>query len=96
MRTLILAAILAITVPALADNHGEQFGGIAETFSCTFNEGKGPEDIWSSAEFFNKQVDKIGSDDLSSYFAAVLLPFRANMDSGDYGWIGYWPELVFA
>lgn len=93
MRLLILTALLAITVPALADNHGEQLGGIAETFSCTFNEGKGPEDIWSSAEFFNEQIDKIGSDDLSSYFAAVLLPFRASIDNGDYGWIGYWPDL---
>ncbi len=93
MRSLLLAVLLAFVAPAFADSHGgAQLGPIAETFSCTLNEGKGPEDIWASAEFFNEQIDKIDSEDLNTYFSAVLLPLRATVE-GDYGWIGYWPNL---
>ncbi|MEQ8859308.1 MAG: hypothetical protein RIC56_11740 [Pseudomonadales bacterium] len=92
MQRLLWIAMLLASPLALADSHTADTGPVMETFRCDFHEGKGPDDIWASAEFFNQQVDKMNSEALNSYFAAVLLPFRASME-GDYGWIGEWPSL---
>ncbi len=97
MRLMITAALLclfslALAPHAIGDAHGADTGPLAETFRCTFNEGKDIDDLWAAADYFNKEADEIGSADLNAYFGAVLVPFRASMD-GDYGWIGYWPSL---
>ncbi len=92
MRYLICMTLLLASPLAAADAHMTDTGPVMETFRCTFEAGKGPEDLWRAAAFFNEQIDKIGSDDLDSYFAAVVQPLRASMD-GDYGWIGEWPSL---
>lgn len=92
MRYTICVALLLGSPLALADAHMADTGPVMETFRCTFHDGKGPDDLWKAAAFFNEQVDKIDSEALDSYFAAVLTPLRASMD-GDFGWIGYWPNL---
>lgn len=92
MRYTICVALLLGSPLALADAHTKDTGPVMETFRCTFHDGKGPDDLWKAAAFFNEQVDKLDSEALDSYFAAVLMPLRASMD-GDYGWIGQWPSL---
>ena len=91
MRPLIVTVLLLAGSTVWADNHANT-GSIAETFRCTFNDGQDADDLRAATDYFSKQMDKIGSDDLNDYFAAILTPLRASMD-GDYGWIGYWPNL---
>ncbi len=95
MRYLLTLALLLMGAQAMADNHAAG-PSITESFTCEYRDGKGVDDLLAAAEFWNEQVDKIGSDDLDNYFAALLFPLRATVPTpgyDDWGWIGYWDNL---
>lgn len=94
MRQLLIVLLLIPGAQALADAHAGP--AITETFTCEFNAGKDADDLLAAVDYFNKQLDKIGSDAIDQYFAALLFPLRATVPTpgyDDYGWIGYWPDL---
>jgi hypothetical protein len=61
-----------------------------ETFSCNFNDGKGPEDLASAVAFWNEHQD---SQNTTSYMAMTITPNFYGPETGgfDIGWLGVWP-----
>lgn len=95
MRQLLTLVLLIGSAQAIADAHLAG-PGITETFTCEFNPGKNADDLLAAVDHFNKQLDKIDSEAIDQYFAALLFPLRATVPTpgyDDYGWIGYWPNL---
>jgi len=60
-----------------------------ETFTCDFNEGKGPGDLNGVIEEWNAWMDSTGQ---TSYFAATLWPHYFGELAFDVGWLGAWPD----
>lgn len=62
-----------------------------ETFSCYYNEGKGPMDLDKAIAAWNKYADSQG---ITDYFAMTITPhyFSSNTGSFDIGWLGVWPD----
>lgn len=58
-----------------------------DTFTCNYNEGKGPADLDKVVAEWNKHLDEQGAD---SYGAMTLTPNYHGKDTFDIGWLGYW------
>ena len=58
-----------------------------DTFTCNYNEGKGPGDLKKAIANWNKWMDDQGTD---SYGAMLITPYYYGEDSFDIGWLGYW------
>ena len=59
-----------------------------EIFTCSYNEGKGPEDLAAFVENFNEWAD---TSNVNDYAAWILTPyyFGPGQNSGfDFGWLG--------
>ena len=83
------ACALAIS-SVWADGHDEGEGMRfvpVETYTCSYHDGKGPEDLAKASAFWNKWADKQGFD---QYFAATVTPVYHGDDTFDVGWIGAW------
>jgi len=65
-------------------------GMVVEAFSCNLKAGKTMADLDAATKYFNDQADAAGS--LKSYFAAQLVPIRANTPY-DVVWVGASPNL---
>ena len=82
--------LLVGSAPVVADNHEEESDdGVIpiEIFACSFEEGKGPEDLSAVTAKWNKWMDDEGAED---YFAALLYPNFTSDIGFDVGWIGGW------
>ena len=60
-----------------------------ETFTCNYNEGKGPADLDKAIAKFNKFLD---DKDVTTYGAMALTPHYHGMETFDIGWLGYWSD----
>jgi hypothetical protein len=60
-----------------------------ETYTCKYNEGKGPADLDKVLVEWNAWMDKHGVKD---YFGAVITPYYSGDFAFDVGWLGVWPD----
>jgi hypothetical protein len=81
---------LLICACAASAANAAETGTIVETFTCKLRDGKTMADLDAATKYFNEQVDAAGA--LESYFAAQLVPIRANTEM-DVIWIGADPNL---
>ena len=58
-----------------------------ETFTCTYNDGMGPDDLDAITDKWNAWMDENGEN---TYFAATVTPVYYGDDAFDFGWIGAW------
>lgn len=63
---------------------------LVEAFACNLKPGKTFADLDKATAYFNGQADAAG---LETYFAATLVPMRANIPY-DVIWIGAYPNLT--
>ncbi len=64
--------------------------GVVETYACNLKPGKTLADLDKATAYFNGQVDAAG---VETYFAATLVPVRANIPY-DVIWVGAYPNLT--
>ena len=64
---------------------GAETGPVREFYVCNFNEGKGLADLMSVRDFLVKQIDQIGSEDLSAMESFVWVPYMSST-AADYMW----------
>ena len=75
---------------AFAEHHEESEGPSAvpvETWTCSYNDGKGPSDLKPVIDEWNAWMDGTGQD---NYFAAVVTPAYYGEGAFDVGWLGAW------
>lgn len=75
------AAVLAEDAPELPS-----FSPV-ETYTCSYNEGMGPDDLDEATAAWNEWMDE---NDQGTYFAATVVPVYFGPDAFDFGWIGAW------
>ncbi len=85
-------AMLACTAGlAIADGH--EGASVAyppmETFTCSYNEGKGPADMDAATAAWNEYMDERG---VEYYFAATVTPYYYGPETFQVGWIGSWSD----
>jgi hypothetical protein len=77
---LIVAACFAWSAQAA------ETGPVTEVFACTLKSGKAMADFDKAVGFWQTQMDSIPGGD--EYFAATLVPFRADTEGVDVFWLG--------
>ncbi len=90
--TIVTAALLlAWTGPAMAEDEADDAMTIypVETWTCNYNEGKGPADLDKATANWNKWMDESGGE---AYGAMTVTPWYYGGDTFDVGWIGFWPD----
>lgn len=96
MKKKILASIVAIPIvlmgwtTVLAEDEEEKkspYVTPVDTFTCSYNEGKGPADLKKVIADWNAWMDDQGAAD---YGAFVLTPYYYGADTFELGWLGYW------
>jgi len=60
-----------------------------ETWTCNYNEGKGPADLKAVNDEWNDWMDDEGQ---TNYFAAILTPTYFGEWAFDVGWLGAWTD----
>jgi hypothetical protein len=71
------------------DDEGGMRVGPVETYTCKYNDGKGPEDLEKAIASFNRFMD---DKDVNTYGAMTLTPHYHGPDAFDVGWLGYWTD----
>ena len=86
---LIAASSVGLTLAAggaLAQEDADKMSfSPVETYTCNYNEGKGPDDLSKAIDAWNKYADNA---DLNNYFAAILTPQFFGDETFDVGWLG--------
>lgn len=93
LREICVTALLTFTATAvLADDHMPPPFFPIETYSCSYNEGKGLNDFLETAAKWNKWADK---NYPAEGFAAVLTPYLANVNemASDVFWMNISPTF---
>ena len=86
---LIIASVFLSVGSVWADSHEAEKPSFSpvETFTCNYNDGKGPADLDKVIKSWNDLMDKEGQGD---YFAALLTPVYFGEPLFDVGWLGVW------
>jgi hypothetical protein len=86
---LILTSVVLSVGSVLADSHEAEKMSFTpvETYTCDYNEGKGPADLDKVVKSWNDMMDKEGQGD---YFAALITPVYYGEHMFDVGWLGAW------
>ena len=58
-----------------------------DTFTCSYNDGQGPEDLDKAIANWNAYMDEQGATD---YGAITLTPYYYGADTFELGWLGFW------
>lgn len=89
VATATFAAVMA-SGPAFGDNHEQEKMRFVpvETWTCNYQDGKGPADLDAIVERWNAWMDE---HDQHDYFAVTLTPFYFGPETFDVGWLGAWP-----
>lgn len=91
MKKTIVTALTAVGLLAsnavVADNHDDRGFYPVETYTCTYNEGMGTDDLDEATAAWNKWMDDEGQN---NYWAATVVPVYFGPDTFDFGWIGSW------
>lgn len=83
------AVLLAVSAAhAQDDTDGPSFVPV-ETYTCNYNEGKGPADLDAALENWNEYMDGEG---VGNYFGALVTPMFHGEATFAVGWIGAWPD----
>lgn len=59
-----------------------------DTYTCNYNDGKGPEDLNAAIDGWNAWMDEQGAD---NYFAMTMTPNYHGPDTFQVGWLGFAP-----
>ena len=89
-KKLITATIvlpLALSSAFAQDEEKPPYVAPVDTFTCSYNDGKGPADMDKAAAAWNKWADERG---VADYSAMILTPYYHGADTFDVGWLGYW------
>ena len=78
-------AILSTGSAIAQDDADEMTFSPVETYTCNYNDGKGPADLQKAVDSWNKYADGAGMD---NYFAVVLTPHFFGDETFDVGWLG--------
>lgn len=86
------ALVLSLAWSGAFAEDGDEDGmrvGPVETFTCNYNEGKGPEDLDNAIEKWTKFMDEKG---VNTYGAMTITPHYHGPETFDIGWLGYWTD----
>lgn len=85
------ALVLAWTGPVVAQDDEQDSLDIypVETWTCHYNDGKGPADLDKAVANWNKWMDEADGE---AYGALTVTPWYYGEDTFDVGWIGFWPD----
>ncbi len=92
-KTQVLAATTAVAIglgsPAVfaQDDEAQSFTPL-ETFTCNYNDGKGPADLEVAIDGWNAYMDE---NDADQYFAMTMTPQYYGEGTFDIGWLGAAP-----
>ncbi len=90
--TIVTAALLLAWAGPAAAEEAEQESMLiypVETWTCDYNDGKGPADLDKAVANWNKWMDE---NDGEAYGAMTVTPWYYGEDTFDVGWIGFWPD----
>lgn len=84
-------AVMGSAAGALADEHEVEYPPLraVETWTCSFKDGKGMDDLEKPNKAWLEWMDDWGQED---YYAAMLTPFFYGERSFDVGWIGVYRD----
>ncbi|MDH3746679.1 MAG: hypothetical protein OER97_00620 [Gammaproteobacteria bacterium] len=92
MKTFLIA-VLSATVALVSgiafaqeEAEGPRFYPV-ETFTCNYNEGKGPADMEKAIDAWSKFLNK---KEVTTYWAATVTPYYFGAETFDIGWLGAW------
>ncbi len=89
--TIVTAASLLMSAWATANAQEEEaappFVTPVDTFTCNYNEGKGPKDLKKAIAGWNAWMDE---QETTSYGAFTLTPYYFGAETFDIGWLGFW------
>jgi hypothetical protein len=89
-KKLITATIvlpLAMSSAFAQDEEKSPYVVPVDTFTCSYNDGKGPGDLDKVVAEWNAHLDEQGAD---TYAAMTLTPNYHGKDTFEVGWLGYW------
>ena len=89
---IVLAPLLLsawLTVNAQEEEDTPPYVTPVDTFTCNYNEGKGPADLKKATANWNAWMDDQGAD---NYGAVTMTPYYYGDDSFDVGWLGFWTD----
>jgi hypothetical protein len=78
-----------VTANAQEEADAPPFVTPVDTFTCNYNDGKGPDDLKTAAANWNAWMDDQGAD---NYGAVTMTPYYYGDDSFDVGWLGFWTD----
>jgi len=90
LLTLASASFVIVGSPAAfaqEEDKGPEFSAL-ETFTCNYNDGKGPADLDGAVEKWTAYMDGSGGD---KYFAMTVTPQMHGAETFDVGWLGVAP-----
>jgi hypothetical protein len=96
MKKKLLAACAALPLlctgwlVASADEHEEEKAPYVtplDTFTCSYNDGMGPDDLDKAIADWNAWMDDQG---VNNYGAMVMTPYYHGADTFELGWLGFW------
>jgi len=76
-----------VTANAQEDEDEAPYVTPVDTFTCSYNDGKGAADLKKVIATWNDWMDEQGAND---YGALTLTPYYFGADTFDIGWIGFW------
>lgn len=96
MKKKILASIVTLplvligwTVALAQEDDKAPYVTPVDTFTCSYNEGKGPKDLKKATANWNAWMDEQGVD---NYGAITLTPYYFGADTFELGWLGFWTD----
>jgi hypothetical protein len=94
LATACFAVVASPAVLAQDEDKGPSFPPL-ETFTCNYNDGKGPADLEAAVDQWTAYMDESGGD---QYFAMTMTPQMHGADTFDVAWLGAAPtaELMGA
>ena len=95
MKNKIIAIVAAVplmlsawmTANAQEEEDAPPYVTPVDTFTCNYNEGKGPGDLKKAVANWNAWMDDQGAD---NYGAVTMTPYYYGDDSFELGWLGFW------
>lgn len=80
-------ALLTLSTAIAQEEEPPPYVVPVDTFTCSYNDGKGPADLDKAAAAWNKWADEQGVED---YAAMIVTPYYYGAGAFDVGWLGYW------
>ena len=85
-----IPALMLSIAPAMAQEEEQSpYVYPVDTFTCSYKDRKGPDDLEKVIAGWNEYMDEQGAD---SYGAMVITPNYYGQDTFEVGWLGYWPS----